>query len=197
MKRLKIFENYQTEEEVAKICKRYGIENWSINKDGLVDVAGHVNLSYKGLTKSPLKFGIISGEFDCSNNYLTTLEGAPQSVGNFSCFSNYLTTLEGAPQSVGESFYCHSNNLTTLKGAPESVVGDFWCHNNRLTTLEGAPYSIDGYFGFNGNPLLDLIKRNNMKSIKHILANQEMYHIYNKDGSINEYRFRLMMDSMD
>ena len=176
MKHLKIFENYQTEAEVAKICQEYGIKNCSINQDGLVDVAGNVNLSYKGLKKLPLKFGTVSGYFDCS--------------------VNKLTTLEGAPLRVGDGFFCSDNKLTTLEGAPQSVDGNFFCHNNQLTTLEGAPQSVGGNFWCDTNPLPDLIK-NNIKWIKHILANQEMYHIYNKDGSINRYRFKLMMDSMD
>ena len=76
------------------------------------------------------------------------------------------------------------------------VTGYFYCGDNKLTTLEGAPYSVSSRFYCYGNPLPDLIK-NNIQWIKHILANQEMYHIYNKDGSLNEYRFKLMMDSMD
>ena len=176
MRYLKIFENYQTEKEVAKICQQYGIKNWSINKDGLIDVTGNVNLEEKRLTKLPLKFGMVSGGFWC--NY------------------NQLTTLEGAPRSVGGDFWCFGNQLTTLKGAPESVVGYFNCSFNELTTLEGAPYSVSGNFWCHNNPLPDLIEKN-ITHIKHIIANQEMYHIYNKDGSLNEYRFKLMMDSMD
>ena len=176
MRYLKIYENYQTKAEVSKICERYGIRNWSINKDRLVDVAGYIDLSEMDLTELPLKFGIVTGDFDC--------------------YSNYLTTLEGAPQSVGGGFWCNDNELTTLEGAPRSVDGRFICHNNNLTTLEGAPYSVGGYFDCSDNPLPDLIQ-NNMKWIKHIISNQEMYHIYNKDGSLNEYRFQLMMDSMD
>ena len=238
MRYLKIYENYQTEEEVSKICEKYGITNWSINQDGLVDVNGDVDLERKGLTKLPLKFGMVTGIFNCTDNKLTTLEGAPRSVdGRFSCGVNKLTTLEGAPRSVGGHFYCYrnqlttlegapesvsggfycalnelttlegaprsvdgfacnNNNLITLEGAPESVDGDFNCDHNRLTTLEGAPYSVGGGFYFFNNPLPDLIQKN-IKWINHILANQEMYHIYNKDGTINEYRFGLMMDSMD
>ena len=218
MKHLKIYENYQTEEKVAKICQEYGIKNWRINQDGLVDVDSDVNLSYRELKKLPLRFGIVTGGFYCFRNKLTTLEGAPQSVdGSFYCDNNNLTTLEGAPQSVGSDFRCRDNKLITLEGAPQSVGGyfdcsdneltklegapqsvdgSFYCYNNKLTTLEGAPQSVGGNFDCDTNLLPTLIQ-NNMKWIKHILANQEMYHIYNKDGSFNEYRFQLMMDSMD
>ena len=103
MKHLKLYESYQTEEEIAKICKKYGITNWSINEDGLVDVDGGVKLYKKSLNKLPLKFGKVGG--------------------NFWCNGNQLTTLEGAPASVGSDFYCHNNQLTTLEGAPYSVSG--------------------------------------------------------------------------
>jgi hypothetical protein len=43
---------------------------------------------------------------------------------------NQLTSLEGAPQSVGGYFSCSNNHLTSLKGAPQSVDGVFYCYNN-------------------------------------------------------------------
>ena len=77
------------EVEIKKIL--YGVENWSINKDGLVDVNGDVKLNFKGLTKLPLQFGRVTGNFDCYGNDLTTLEGAPREVGDhFDCSHNYL-----------------------------------------------------------------------------------------------------------
>ena len=39
--------------------------------------------------------------------------------GDFNCYNNKLTTLEGAPSSVGGDFSCSfNNNLTSLEGAP-------------------------------------------------------------------------------
>jgi hypothetical protein len=72
--------------------------------------------------------------FYCNDNQLTSLEGAPQTVGkDFYCSDNDLTDLEGAPQKVGGVFYCHSNQLTSLVGAPQKVGGDFSCHNNPVS----------------------------------------------------------------
>jgi hypothetical protein len=89
----------------------------------------------------------VEGSFDCDDNQLTTLEGAPQTVeGNFRCDYNDLTTLEGAPQTVGGDFYCSYNQLTSLEGAPQTVEEDFYCFGNQLTTLEGAPRKVEGYF---------------------------------------------------
>jgi len=97
------------------------------------------------------------GNFDCDNNQLTSLEGAPSSVcGNFACSYNQLTSLEGAPASVGGGFSCSYNQLTSLEGAPSSVGGSFSCHNNELTSLEGSPASVGGYFVCSKNKLTSL-----------------------------------------
>ncbi len=65
------------------------IKNYSINEDGIVDVDGDVNLYDTNLTSIPIQFGRVSGWFDCESNKLTTLEGAPQSVGDwFDCRNN-------------------------------------------------------------------------------------------------------------
>ena len=42
---------------------------------------------------------------------------------NFYCPYNKLTSLEGAPQSVGGSFRCRYNKLTSLKGFPMEIKG--------------------------------------------------------------------------
>jgi len=39
MKYLKMFEGYQSESEVSKICKKYDIENWYL-EGGLVKFSG-------------------------------------------------------------------------------------------------------------------------------------------------------------
>src|SRR5574343_79753 len=71
----------QTKEEVHKICKSLGIENYKINQDLSIDVNGVIDLINKKLTLLPLKFNKVKGWFDCSNNRLTSLQGAPKEVG--------------------------------------------------------------------------------------------------------------------
>ena len=157
MKYLKKYRIFESLEDIHLICKKYDIQNYTINHDGSIDVDGDVYLSTRGLVKLPLKFRNVSGYFSCGGNKLTTLEGVPQSVGgDFYCNSNQLTTLEGAPQSVGGYFHCSYNKLTTLEGAPQSVGGYFSCYNNQLTTLEGAPQSVGGYFSCYNNQLTSL-----------------------------------------
>ena len=152
MKYLKLFEGYQTESEVAEICKKHGIENWSLN-NGLVDVRGDVDLPRKGLTELPLKFGEVTGCFNCSNNKITSLEGAPKSVGGyFDCNFNVLKTLEGAPHTVGANFRCEYNQLNSLEGAPNKVTGVFYCRGNNIRSFEGL-VNISGDFYCGENPV--------------------------------------------
>ena len=157
MRHVKIYESFQTEDEISKICKKYNIEDYIISSDGLVEVVGDVDLSHRDLSKLPLKFGKIDGAFYCDRNKLTSLEGAPQTVtGSFICRTNMLTSLEGAPQTVTGSFICDFNRLISLKGAPESVGGNFYSDNNELITLEGAPKSVGGDFHCDRNKLTSL-----------------------------------------
>jgi hypothetical protein len=97
------------------------------------------------------------GDFYCHTNQLTSLEGAPASVGgDFVCSYNKLTSLEGAPASVDGYFSCHNNELTSLEGSPASVGGHFVCTKNKLTSLEGIHKilkSMNGTFFAYENPL--------------------------------------------
>jgi hypothetical protein len=95
------------------------------------------------------------GDFLCYHNQLTSLKGAPSSVGgDFLCSSNQLTSLKGAPSSVGGDFFCSGNQLTSLEGAPSSVGGNFWCSSHQLISLEGAPSSVGGNFNCSDNKLV-------------------------------------------
>ncbi len=142
MKYLKLFESFNDQKfvwlkiRINSICREWGIKNYTINKDGSIDVSGDVNLSYKGLSELPLKFRNITGDFFCDNNKLTSLEGCPQTVGgSFWCDENQLTSLEGCPQTVGDSFLCDNNKLTSLEGCPQTVGGTFYCYNNPCSSI--------------------------------------------------------------
>ncbi len=155
MKYLKRFN--ESIEDIDSICREYGIRNYTVNPDGTVDVDSDVLLSEKKLTRLPIKFGKVSGYFDCSYNLLTTLEGCPKEVGgSFWCNFNKLTTLEGCATEVRSHFNCGNNKLTTLEGCPTSVGGDFYCHYNKLTSLKGAPKIVDRNFICSENQLTTL-----------------------------------------
>jgi len=144
-KYLKVFENIE----------KYKIENYTFNDDFSIDVNGHVDLYYLKLTKLPIKFRNVSGDFYCDYNKLTSLEGSPETVGGaFSCSNNKLTSLEGCPKTVGGDFYCNSNNLTSLKGSPLMIEFNFNCSYNNLTSLKGSPKKVVGDFYCRSNKLL-------------------------------------------
>ena len=133
----------------------------SEDKDGFTidfgEITGDFYCTDNQLTSlegAPQKVG---GDFGCSENKLTSLKGAPKKVGgSFNCSRNQLTSLEGAPQIVGEDFNCSRNQLTSLEGAPNYVGGDFDCYMNQLTSLEGAPQEIGGNFWCFNNQLTAL-----------------------------------------
>ena len=185
MKYLKRFN--ESIEDIDSICKKYGIGNYTVNKDGTVDVNGDVNLSnmkYKQkitLTILPLKFGKVMGTFYCSYNKLTTLEGCPTEVGgDFYCSNNKLTTLEGCPTEVVGNFYCSFNKLTTLEGCTKEVVGRFDCSYNQLTMLKYCPKEVDGTFFCQSNQLT-IINWNDIYTLNPIdffLKANTIYEVY-------------------
>ena len=157
MKTLFEYVNEATIDELEKAKTRawldkMNINNYTINKDGTVDVKRSVDIFGRRLTEIPVKFNKVGGDFYCDNNKLTSLEGAPEKVGGgFYCDNNKLTSLEGAPKEVGGSFWCNNNKLTSLEGAPEIVSGNFHCQNNDLTSLDGAPQTVSGNFHCHNN----------------------------------------------
>jgi hypothetical protein len=178
--RLSDYKKPSVDEETIRFIKDNNLIWNPLSKS--YDCEGDVIIPEDMVTDGKLKirFGKVGGNFDCSYNELTTLEGAPKNVGGnfycghnnmttlvgapqevdggFNCINNKLTTLEGAPSVVGRGFYCSYNNLTSLEGAPNEVSGGFYCNNNKLTALKGAPKKVGGDFDCSGNPNLVLPK---------------------------------------
>jgi hypothetical protein len=91
---------------LKQFCEKY-LKKYKINSDGTIDVNGNVYLDNRlgDMEKLPVKFGKVSGDFDCSMNILTTLEGCPNYVEDFfSCDDNKLATLEHCPKYIGGDF---------------------------------------------------------------------------------------------
>ena len=163
MKHVKLFEAFSTPkpltEEQISWLDECATGSWNLNPStGLVDVDGDFKCYRQGLKDfKGVAFGHIKGNFNCDNNQLTSLEGAPKTVnGDFICYSNQLTSLKGAPETVDGDFYCGNNQLTSLNGAPNTIKDDFNCANNQLTSLDGAPNTIKGDFSCAYNQLTSL-----------------------------------------
>jgi hypothetical protein len=133
---------------------------WTINENGVVDVDGDVQVfggEILKLDKLPIKFGKVTGDFQCKNVDLTTLENCPDYVGGkFEVNSNYLTTLDFFPKNVGRNINLSNNKLTSLVGLPEKVNGNLEIFRNSLVNLEGCSKIIDGSFDVQSNKLTTL-----------------------------------------
>ena len=145
---IKLFEQFNNEQEIHDICKKYNIENYTINSDGSIDVDGGVYLSQKTLTEIPLNFNKVGGDFLIGENRLTSLRGCPKEVGgDFSCSRNKITNLIGGPKIVGGEYFANRNSLlNSLEGSPTYVNNFNLYSNNKLTSLKGCPlvvYNLD------------------------------------------------------
>ena len=111
--------------EQIEFLHKYTYGGWTLNeKTGLVDIKGNFYCNYS-----------IEGEgiFPQSEEKLTNFKGVKFGVvtGNFYCSNNSLTSLVGAPQVVGGDFRCYYNKISekTLKLVWEAIQGkkvDYW-----------------------------------------------------------------------
>lgn len=157
------------------------IQNYTINDNLKVDVNNHVFLQDKKLQKIPVKFGVVQGNFEISNNLLTDLTNSPDIVKmEFDCSHNYkLRSLNGSPQEVG-SFKCNNNTfLFDLKGCTPIVKKDFNCSYNKLQSLEGGPLEVYGLYDCSYNELTSL------KGMAKIVGNRILCP-HNKISNIND-----------
>ena len=174
---IKLFEQFNNEQEIHDICKKYKIENYTINPDGSIDVDDSVGLANKKLDKLPLNFNRVSGWFNCHNNNLTSLEGSPKEVGNdFICTHNKITTLKGAPILIGRNLDLDSNPLSIIDSSIE-IKGKIYIDHTKLDWFK--------------------IKRIGLDKLKILFEHGVDYDIFRKDGSINDSRLERLFKDFD
>jgi hypothetical protein len=151
-----------TEEQIKfldEVCE-YG--KWTLNEDGEVDVDGWVNISHRGFTEIPVKFGRVGFHFFCHSNQLTTLKNCPTSVGGtFNCGHNNLTSLDFYPTMLNVYnkykkwlFYCDDNNLTEYFKNIKKEDFTLWENLYWNDTLMEYPFLINiGKMYLNGDGL--------------------------------------------
>ena len=105
--------------DIKTWCEEMGIEKYTINSQGEIDVDGNVNLVGNDFKELPFKFGRVKGFFStngCKN----------------------LTSLKKCPNIVDQSFVCsHCPQLNYLEGCPKEVGENFWCmHCQRYFSKE-------------------------------------------------------------
>ncbi len=145
------------EKTILLTCKKYNIHDYKINKDYSVTVNGDVVLKNLSLNKLPLSFERVTGAFLCSGNNLKTLKGAPKFVGrDFDCSSNYLVSLEHGPKEVEGYFNASYNLLRTMLGAPEYLGSGINLSHNHLNSFDHFPKHIQGSINIFSNEFQDM-----------------------------------------
>jgi len=185
-------------DRIDLICKRYWIDNYTINKDGTVDVDGDVDLGHFNLTKMPLVFGSVSGIFICSNNELSSLHNGPKIVGDkYICSFNQLTSLEGLAHVIGGELHCTYNFIQSLVGIP-STLSVLAIGNNPLETTYSGNIDIELERNIKWrNTKLPRALIDNVHHIKPILKYQRFYEIWNDDLTLNVNNFQILLDEIN
>ena len=111
-------------EVIESWCEEMGIQNYTINSKGEIDVDGEVDLRHNIFKELPYKFGKVNGRFDmegCKN--LISLKNCPNEIGRYFDVSvcKKLESLEGCPKEVGEDFYCYNCKRKFIKEEVESL----------------------------------------------------------------------------
>ena len=112
---IKKFKSFIDRSKITYTCLYdLGLKKFKVQSDGKVDVMGDVDITYRRLEILPIKFGNISGNFDCSNNRLRDLKNCPEFVdGIFNCGSNYIENIDNLPKKIGQHLYLNNNKITS------------------------------------------------------------------------------------
>ena len=102
---------YTNNAEMESWCEEMGIEDYTINSKGEIDVDSDVDLSRRDFKELLYKFGVVKGYFSV-----------------YSCEN--LTSLKNCPYFVGDLFDVDNcSKLDSLEGCPKEVKGNFCCGN--------------------------------------------------------------------
>ena len=158
---------------IEEICDKNGIENYTINDDGSIDVDGNVFMNGFDMYELPLKFNNVTGGFNCNDNNLTTLKGCPEKVGSeFHAGSNKLTEVDFCPKECRVVSFSTNYDLVSIKKFPEKCIRvDFsWTNLLSLKGLENVEGLEEVYVA--NSPLVSIfggrIKDINM--IRHFIS---------------------------
>jgi hypothetical protein len=128
-------ESIDGKSKIIELCKKYGIENYTINDDFSIDV-DIADLERHNLYNIPLNFNRVSRNFYCNHNNLTSLYNSPKYVGdNYHCFNNNLTSLEYLPKHIGGFMNCRNNIIWSFKGIPDNFRGYLFCERNPIWNI--------------------------------------------------------------
>jgi hypothetical protein len=141
--------------KVDHFCEKYGIRNYKINDEGLVDVGSRVFLNANDLEEIPIPFGTVDVGFSISDNKISSLKNCPIRVnGTFSCSHNPLSDLSDGPQYVSDNYFCMGITDLSLKYLPKKVGKNFECGSLKdayearyllFTEFEDLDIKVEGF----------------------------------------------------
>lgn len=130
-------------------------------------------------------------------NYTINSDGSIDANGDVNLSSMGLYSLPLKFGRVNGNFYCYNNYLTSLKGAPTIVEYNFYCGGNKLKTLKYFP-KVEGRIGIDDNKLpKEICENKDLLILKKIIEYQDDYSIWNSDNTLNQFRFKDMMEEVN
>ena len=131
----------------------------TVRGDGKFDVDGDVKLM-RTVEQMRVSFGTVTGNFDCSNQGLRVLYGAPRQVGGtFSCSNNSLSSLMGGPIEVAGSYEVNRCRLSSMNGIAQKIGRSLICVGNHFADYSELPDKIGLGVYINWEPNLPLLAR--------------------------------------
>jgi len=113
-------------EDIIFYLDAFKIKNYKVNDDLTIDTLGDVDLRGRRFTELLVKFNLVHGNFNCSMNLLTSLDGCPNIVlGHFECGGNQLKSLANGPKIVGRNYSCILNPIESLDDFSTDFRGVF------------------------------------------------------------------------
>ena len=136
-----------------------GYNNWSINGNGEVDCVSGVNISGMELSLIPVKFGSVSGGFDCSNNNFESFEFLPEH-----CSGNYFIHKNPGCSGILDHLYRALSGVFFKKFIKLCLQSDVWFEgqtnqhamNEAFIDLKSIEYQNNKNFIFENINFIDL-----------------------------------------
>lgn len=122
-------------EEMKKFCTANDITDYTFNADGTVDVRGSVYISHSDIASIPMKFRLVTGDFDCRDTKISSIEHFPEVVGMNLWFQNTpiksLSGIHKIVKTVGHLIHCPVNST--------HLLGLLLIHGNFRINISGQP----------------------------------------------------------
>ena len=155
-------------------CLKCKLLGYDINDDLSISIYSDVDISNRGFENIPIFFHIVKGDFNCSNNNLKSMDGAPLITDSFNCSNNIINSLYGSPETINGNFDISNNKINSISGGPVSIKGYFNFSNNNVMYIGEFP-KVNGEIIYTGNPIEEIINLFPEKDRKEAFSEMKNY----------------------